>query len=354
MTPPLPNPGIVTVAASFGLLALTIYFLVVGEAILMPLVLAVFITYLIGALGHRVERLKVGAWHPPAWLGLATAILMVLLILAVTVQLTAGNIGAVVAAAPRYQERLQDAFTQGMALAADLLRLDEPPSFAALAKEIDLRAIVESFAGAFQSIAANTFQVFAYVAFLLLEIRTFDRKLKAIFPEPDREAAVRATLAAMGRKIEAYVLIKTGVSLLNALLTYLILSLFGIDFAGFWALLTFVLNFIPYVGSPLATLFPTVLTQLQFGSVLTTGMVLGSLVAAHAIVENVIEPQVTGKSLNLSPVVMIVSISVWGAIWGITGMILSIPLMVITMIALAQFPRTRPIAVIMSASGDIT
>jgi AI-2 transport protein TqsA len=354
MTSASHSPGVVKTAASFGIIALTIYFLVVGESILMPLVLAIFIAYLIAALGHRIERLKLGSWHPPAWLGLTGAILIILAVIAVAVQIAAGSISAVIEAAPGYQTRLQEMFTQASNFVARVLRLDEPPTFTTLTQEIDLRDVMQRFAGAFQSIAGNTFQVFAYVAFLLLEIRTFDRKISAVFPAPDQEKTVRSTLSAMGRKIETYVLIKSGISLLNAVVSYVILILFGVDFAGFWALLVFVLNFIPYIGSPLAMLFPTVLALLQFGSFVTAALVLGCLVGVQAFIENVIEPQVTGKSLNLSPVVMIVSLSVWGAIWGITGMILSVPLMVIAMIVLAQFPKTRPIAILMSASGDVT
>ena len=353
MTSPSPMPGVISVAAYALLVTLTVYLLVVGEAILMPLVLAFLITYLIAALGQRIQRIKVNGRQPPAWLGLIAAILIFLTVIAVMVQVAAGNIGDVVAAAPQYQERLQDFFTQGMALAARVLKLEEPPTFTTLVREINLRALLERFAGAFQGIAANTFQVFAYVAFMLLELRTFDRKLKAIMPDPEREKSMRATLGVMGDKIETYVLIKTGISLLNGVLSYIILRLFGVDFAGFWALLVFVLNFIPYIGSPLAMIFPTVLALLQFGSVVTAALVLGSLVAVQSFVENVIEPQITGKSLNLSPVFMIMSLSLWGAIWGITGMILSVPAMVIAMIVLAQFPRTRPIAVFMSATGDV-
>lgn len=349
-----PNPGVITAAASFGLIALTIYLLVVGESILMPLVLAIFITYLIVALGNRIQRLKIGRWRPPASLGIAGAVCILLLLIAITVQIAADNISEVAVAAPRYQQRLQEMFSAGMTFAANILKLKEPPTFTALVAEVDLGTWVERFAAAFRVMAADTFQVFAYVAFLLLELQTFDRKLKAVFPEPGHQARLRATLNAMGRKIETYVLIKTGISLLNAVLSYSILSLFGVDFAGFWALLTFVLNFIPYIGSPMSTLFPTVLTLLQFGDPLVMALVMGSLVAAHTFVENVIEPQVTGKSLNLSPVVMILSLSTWGAIWGITGMILSVPLMVIGTIVLAQFPTTRPIAVLMSANGDVT
>ena len=353
MTSPSQSSGVLTVAASFGIVALTAYLLVAGEDFLMPLVLAVFIAYLIAALGDRIERLRIRSWHPPAWLGLSAAVVLLLLVIVVAVEIAAGNIQEVVQAAPGYQERLQMLYGEGMSFVAGLLKLKETPTFSALTHEIDLRAVIGGFVAALQSLAASAFQVFAYVAFLLLEIRSFDRKLKVLFPAPGREQLVRATLVTMGRKIETYVLIKTGIALLNAVLSYIILLLFGVDFAGFWALLVFVLNFIPYIGAPLAMLFPTVLALLQFGSWLTAGVVIASLVAVQTLVENVIERPLTGSSLNLSPVVMILSLSMWGAVWGITGMILSVPLMVIMMIVFAQFPKTRPIAVLMSANGDV-
>lgn len=339
--------------ATLSLVTLTVYLLIVGEQILLPLVLAILASYLISALGHRIERLRIGGRHPPGWVGLTGAILAVILVIALVVQLVAGNVVDIAAGAPQYQDKLQAMFTQGAEWAARLLGQNEPITLTALLHEIDIRALLERFALAFQSIAGNTFQVLAYVFFLLLERRMFDRKLSLLFTDPAQEQTVRRMLSEIGGKIETYVLIKTGISFLNGVLSYVVLSLFGVDFAGFWALLVFVLNFIPYIGSPIAMLFPTLLALLQFGSFVMALLVLGSLWAIQAFVENVIEPRITGRTLNLSPLVMIVSLSVWGAIWGITGMILSVPLMVMIMITLAQFPKTRPIAIVMSERGEI-
>jgi len=346
------NP-ILNAFATLGLVALTIYLLVVGEQILLPLVLAILVSYLITALGNRIERLRIGTWHPPGWLGLSGAILAVILVIALVVQLVAGNIVDIADGAPQYQAQLQTLFAQAAEWVATLLRQDRPITLTAILQEINLRGVLERFAVAFQSIAGNTFQVLAYVFFLLLERRMFDRKLSVLFTPPAREQSVRRTLNIIGSKIETYVLIKTGISLLNAVLSYIVLRLFGVDFAGFWALLVFVLNYIPYIGSPIAMMFPTLLALLQFSSFVMALFVLGSLWAIQAFVENFIEPRITGRTLNLSPLVMIVSLSVWGSIWGITGMILSVPLMVMIMITLSQFPKTRPIAVVMSERGEL-
>ena len=347
------NSPLLNIVAALGLITLTVYLLVAGEQILLPLVLAVLFSYLITALGDRIERIRIGRWSPPPWLGLSGAILAVLLVLALIVQLVASNISAVIEVAPQYQKQMEDMFASGSAWAVGHLNLKQPITLTALLEEINLRAVLERLADAFQSIAGHTFQILAYVTFLLLERRMFDRKLSLLFTNRAREQAVRSTLATIGHKIETYVLIKTGISLLNAVLSYIVLTLFGVDFAGFWSLLVFVLNYIPYIGSPIAMLFPTLLALLQFGSIVMATFVLGSLWAIQAFVENFIEPRITGRTLNLSPIVMIVALSVWGAIWGIPGMILSVPLMVIIMITLSQFPKTRPIAIIMSERGEI-
>lgn len=347
-----PSPLFSTLA-TLGLVTLTVYLLIVGEQILLPLILAVLVSYLITALGHRIERLKIGSWQPPGWMGLTGAILAVLLVIGLVVQLVAENVLEIADGAPQYQARLEEMFTQAAGWVAALLNQERPLTLTALLQEINLRDLLQRFASAFQSIAGNTFQVLAYVTFLLLERRLFDRKLSLLVPDPDRERRLRDTLRQIGAKLEAYVLIKTAISLLNGVLSYIVLTLFGVDFAGFWALLVFVLNFIPYIGSPVAMMFPTLLALLQFGSAVTALLVLGSLWAVQAVVENFIEPRIAGRTLNLSPLVMIVSLSVWGAIWGITGMILSVPLMVMIMITLAQFPRTRPIAIVMSERGDV-
>lgn len=341
----------VAFAASIGLAALTLYLLVVGQSILVPLVLAIFITYLLKALAHGLETVQSGKWHMPSGLALAASILIFLIFIAILVQLVAGNINAIVDAAPEYQARLQTLFLRLRSTVE--LWLGTSITIADLNENVNFQSIVLRLVGALQSIASNTFQIFLYVAFLLLESRTFDLKIRAFAVTPEREKAIKETLNAIGHNIEKYVWIKTAMSLLVGALSYVILLALGVDFAAFWALLVYILNYIPYIGSVVAVTFPVVLSLLQFASLPLTGAVLLGLMGAQILVGNVIEPRITGKSLNLSPVIIVLALSVWGSIWGVTGMILSVPIMVMAMIVLAQFPRTRPLAVLMSQSGEI-
>jgi len=352
MSPTNPPISAISLAAISGMAALTLYLLVVGQGIFLPLVLAIFISYLILALGHAIQKIRIGAWHPSTLIGLVLAIVFFILVIAGVVQIIADNVRAVAEAAPQYQERLKTLMAEVSGFLSNVIGKGKPLTLTTLLNEIDISMAVTKFAGAFQAIASNTFQIFAYVAFLLLESRYFDRKVSAIFPESAREQAVRSTLAQIGSRIETYVLVKTLVSFLVGVASFVVLSIAGVDFAPFWSLLIFVLNFIPYIGSPMGMLFPTVLALLQFGSPATALIILAFLWGTQSAIENFIEPRLMGRSLNLSPVFMILALSVWGAIWGITGMILAVPIMVMIMIVLAQFPASRPLAIMMSETGE--
>src|SRR5262249_44056482 len=162
-------------------------------------------------------------------------------------------------------------------------------TIAGVMEKIDLQTLVARIAGEFRAIAGNTIQIFIYVAFLLLEMRTFDRKVAAMFPDAAHERSLRNTMHQIGRKIEMYVWIKSPIGLAVVLLSYFTLAALDVDFAAFWALLLFILNFVPYIGPVIGVLFPTLLAFLQFGSSPVFLIVFALLAAVQALVGNVIE-----------------------------------------------------------------
>jgi predicted PurR-regulated permease PerM len=127
----------------------------------------------------------------------------------------------------------------------------------------------------------------------------------------------------------------------------------GLDFASFWAFLIFVLNFIPVIGSIVATIFPALLALIQFDTIGPFIVVAGGVQLVQTVVGQVVEPKLLGDTLNLSPLAIILSLTIWGAIWGVTGMLLCVPITVIVMIVLAHFRETRVVAVWLSAKGTL-
>jgi len=131
-------------------------------------------------------------------------------------------------------------------------------------------------------------------------------------------------------------------------MSYLVMWLFDLDFALFWAMLIFLLNFIPNIGSFIAVCFPLILSLVQYESYYPFFFLLIVLSSIQILMGNIIEPRFMGNRLNLSPLVIIMALGFWGTLWGIIGMLLCVPIMVIVNIILSKFPSTRPIAILLS------
>ena len=185
--------------------------------------------------------------------------------------------------------------------------------------------------------------VLIYAGFLFVEQVQFRRKLAILFGRR-RAAGARCARCCdqIDRDIRRYVRIKTTLATITSALAYAVMAWVGVDFAGFWAVMVFFFYYIPTVGSILAIVAPALLTLVQFDHLTPFLIVLLVIGTIQIVMANVIEPAIMGRSLNLSPLVVIVSLMVWGTIWGVVGMFLCVPIMVVLMIVLAHFETTRP------------
>jgi AI-2 transport protein TqsA len=336
--------------AWLGIVVLLGYILAVGRDVLIPLALAVFVWQLVNALQRQIRRVRIGGQTAPRWLRLVLAIGLITGLLVFAGNLIVMSIADVTNAAPRYEENLQKALPQIIALVPGM---DEVPTLRQLLGEIDLEAVVGTITGALTTLVGSAGLLFIYLAFILFEQETFDRKIDVLFPDGQRAADVRAMLTNIDRRIETYILMKTAVSGATAVLSWIVLRLVGVDYAEFWAVVVFLLNFIPTIGSIIGVALPTLLALVQFGELGPVLLVLIGLGAVQFTLGNAVEPRIMGSSLNLSPLVIIVSLAVWGSLWGFAGMFLAVPMMVMIMIVCAQFVPTRPVAILLSANGRV-
>ncbi len=180
-----------------------------------------------------------------------------------------------------------------------------------------------------------------------------DKKLSALFTGKEKEQQLRKLLQKISDDVRKYVTIKLIASLSTGILSYTFLMIIGVDFAAFWALLIFMLNFIPTIGSIIATIFPALITLVQFDTIGPFFLVAGGLTGIQILIGNFLEPKFTGSTLNLSPTIILLNLSLWGVIWGIPGMFLCVPFLVISMIVFSNVPQTRAIAVLLSSDGRI-
>ena len=151
-----------------------------------------------------------------------------------------------------------------------------------------------------------------------------------------REEQLETTFKKITEQIQRYIIAKVGVNLIAGIITTIVLSIIGIDFPIVWGLFVFLFNFIPTIGSAAALVFPVLFTLVQFDSVGTMLLVLALMAGIQTLAFNVAEPMILGKRLNLNPLLILLSVLVWGYIWGIVGMLLSVPLTAIIKIIISN------------------
>jgi predicted PurR-regulated permease PerM len=195
--------------------------------------------------------------------------------------------------------------------------------------------------------------VFLYAAFLLVERGTFENKLANLSDDPKRVARIREVIGAINRRIGSYLALKTLLSILLGAVSWVVMVLFGLQFAVLWAVLIALLNFVPYIGSVLGVVFPVLMTIVQFENLAMVLWMLLALSAAQFVIGNFIDPYVMGNSLNLSPFAILISLAIWTELWGVAGAFLAVPITAILTIVFSEFPGTRPIAVLLSKNGRL-
>lgn len=192
-------------------------------------------------------------------------------------------------------------------------------------------------------IFADGFLILFTVIFMLLEITSLPKKLKKVFIKPDESMILVNTVY---QKINKYIGIKTLLGLGTGILAYFFLLIVGVDYPLLWAVLAFVLYFIPTIGSMVALIPPVLLTviQLGFGQAI---IVLFGFIIINTIIGNILEPRFMGRGLELSTLVVFLSLIFWGWILGPVGMLLSVPLTITIKIALESSEETRWVAVML-------
>ncbi|NMG40272.1 AI-2E family transporter [Chelativorans sp. ZYF759] len=324
--------------------------LVEGRFFLIPLAIALLIFSLTSAVIDFFARQRIGPFHIPHWLATIVAMLTIAASLLALFGMATTQIDAAMVVVPGYAERIQEAVAALFVWLGD----DVAQSILVAFQDIDFGAYVRTLAGQAGNLLVSTVLVILYVGFMFAERGWFAAKVMRLFPDPGQAARVEEIIASIAHSVHHYILVKTAVSAATGVTVYLLLALLGLDFAETLALLSFILNFIPNIGSIVATLVPTLVALVQFDSWVMVIVVLGSVGALQFVIGNVIDPMLMGRALHLSSFAIVLSLTFWGAIWGIVGMFLAVPIMVIVMIVCSHVPSLRPIAILLSRDGRIS
>lgn len=340
----------------------------VGAGILQPLVIALLLTNILQPLVRRLSR-----WHipPPVTVLLLTVLLFFGLAQAgMLLQANLGNFfsgddpqdpfqerilsdenaGQVEVAAPPPSEAESGWPAVVQAVNDRMSRSNAPAGVVSVVtnalNQVDPDKLSATLIGSGIGFTRSLVLVLVYMIFIFAEQTVFKGKILSVAGARRDDASRVLDTIAIG--VQRYLSVKTLISLLTGALAYLLLVLFGVEFALLFGLLTFLLNYIPTFGSILAGVFASIYTLTAHSWTVVAAIAVGYL-AINVILGNFIEPRILGRELNLSPLVIVISVVAWAGIWGVVGAFLAVPLTASAQIILATQERTRAIAVMLSS-----
>jgi len=342
---------ILNYTATAVLIFLIFYLLFIGKDLLLPLVIAIALWYLINVLARAFSHIAIGGFRFPMPVCLTASFLTFIFLILALINFLSSTVGDVLDVAPIYQENLTTRL-ENLSF-VDMSEFEGQSLPQLLTTWLDIPSFLTSIASSLTGILASGGLILIYIGFLFLEQGHFTNKITALVADPNKEQDANKIINRIRDDIQKYITIKIITSSLTGMLSYIILRIADVDFAGVWGLLIFLLNFIPTIGSIIATIFPALIALAQSDGYTLFLVVLFGIGALQVCIGNILEPRLMGSSFNLSPIIILLNLALWGYIWGIPGMFLCVPFLIIVTIILSYFPQTRPMAIILSSDGRL-
>jgi predicted PurR-regulated permease PerM len=319
--------------------------LYVLAGILTPLALAMFLAVMVDGfartLEHRLPHISKKAAVP-------LAVALSLLLFGGTAVFVAMNGTGFITQLVAYGPKLDGIIFQ----LASLAHVSHPPTVLSIVRSLDVSKYLGVAAHAVQDFASTSLFVAVYLAFIIASRHGWERKAIGLFPQRDERHEARIAFLRIRDGVEQYLFVQTLTGLMVAALSWVAMAAVGLNDSLFWAFLIFLAVYIPIAGGIFAGCAPPLFALVQFDGYARALILFAALQAIGVIIGNVVYPRMQGRSLNIDPVMILLSLAFWSAIWGVTGAFLSTPLTVMAMVILAQFDGSRWIAVILSADGD--
>ena len=322
--------------------ALVMFMLVEAKFILISLIVAIILFSLTSDAIGAISRQGV-----PNRLATALALIGIALGLLWASTTVVAQVNAVVFTATRYAEQVQAALP-GL---IEWMGPNVTASFETAMGNFDMTGWIRSLAGQAGNLLSGTVLIILFVGFMFAERIWFPIKIERLAGDQVIAVQWRLIISSIMHRVNRYLVVKTGVSAVTAAIVWAIFTAAGLNLAGPIAMMTFVLNFVPSVGSIVATLIAFLLSFVLSGDLTIAALVGAACTVTQFVIGNVLDPMLLGQTLRLSSFGIILSLAFWGAVWGVPGMFLAVPIMVAMMIVCAHIPWLRPVAIMLSREG---
>ncbi|MDY0218331.1 MAG: AI-2E family transporter [Candidatus Cloacimonas acidaminovorans] len=322
------------------------------KSIFIPLIFSIFLLFLFAPLINYLKKHKV-----PMVLILLITLVIIAVFLGLVILLIYAASNSLINGLPRYEDKFNELIAKGTEylqnLASNWNINTENISIANIAQIISsgfisIPQFISNTVNTLVSIIQNIFLIIFFLIFLLLEIEKLPLRLRKATSKLSKEQTLDI-LQNIEKQIQNYLTIRTLVNLSAALLCMLWMLIFGVDFILVCGILLFVLDFIPDVGSVISSAIPILIYLLQSGFSFLWLLFALLIVATQMLIGNIIEPKLQGVQLNLTPIMVLVSLIFWGWLWGIVGMLICVPLTSAINIILKQVAPNNFISALISS-----
>jgi predicted PurR-regulated permease PerM len=327
--------------------AVVLFLLVQARFVLISLATAIILFSLTSDVINFIARQRIGPFRVPNTLASIAALVLIAAALLTLTSVLLAQVNTVLVTTLSYTERAPSAVAS---LFAWLGEDSQMVVFNAL-RSIDFSSYLRTAAGQASGITQATVLIILFVGFLFAERIWFQTKLHNLVGDKEQADRIGKIIQSIIHRVNYYLLVKTVISAITGGMIYVLASAFGLELATSIGIITFVLNFIPNIGSIIATALITLVTHVQIGDPTTTLAIFAISAVIQFINGSIIDPMLMGRALRLSSFGIILSLAFWGAVWGIPGMFLSVPIMVMLLVVCSHVPSLRPFAVLLSREG---
>lgn len=327
--------------------AVVLFLLVQARFLLISLATAIILFSLTSDVIRFIARQRIGPIGIPNWLASLAAMVMISAALIILSSIILAQLNTVIVTALSYAERAPQAIA---ALFGWMGEDIEVAVFNSL-QSVEISSYVRTAAGQAGGLMQGTVLVILFVGFLFAERIWFDVKMSNFFGDAAQAERATRIIVSIIHRVNYYLLVKTLVSLITGALVYAVALFAGIELALALGILTFILNYIPNIGSIVATGMIALVAYVETGDPQITAIVFFACGLIQFSVGNVMDPWLMGRALRLSSFGIIISLAFWGAVWGIPGMFLAVPIMVMLLVICSHVPELRKVAVLLSREG---
>lgn len=329
--------------------AATLWLLITARDVLQPLLISLFVWVLISVTARLCNHAlgRCGVQNPRA--GKVLAALGILVVLVTVGSMVVDSATTVAATLPAYEARLDALVTS----ATSALGTESTLKIGDMLAKIELAPAAVSFVGSAANMVTSLIIILVYIIFINQEARVASRKVEQLAGFGIDHGKMMQVAEDILTEVETYIGIKVLLGLVQGIPTFLVLYFVGVEGAVFWAVLVFLASFIPTVGTMVGIVFPLLMALVQFDTFQPVLIVAATLLPLQLMASNFLEPKLMSSSLNISPLVIFFGIFAGGALWGIVGALIIVPLLATAIIVFARIPSMQPVAILLSGDGQL-